>query len=379
MLPTLFEIPGIGLKIPGYGLMMMLGFLTAILWASRRALRSGGNDDIVMNCGFIALIGGIVGARAMYVLAHPSEFIERGVLSIFNVMQGGLEFYGGFIAATIGVVGYLTLWKHSLRWYLDIIAPSAMLGLAFGRIGCYLNGCCWGGVCALPWAVTFPHGSPVHLSHWAATDPAAAAPAELLFSLPDGRTIPISRDSLWAGAEKVAAAQQEVDALEEQVATWTASGQTGAELEAAQRRLERANYMYRDVRTVMREFDLTFDQVAALAAQQHSAPVHPAQLYAAIAALILAVMLDRLYRVRKRDGIVICTLLTVQPAARFLLEIIRTDVAPNAWLLTRSQVIALVLVAIGVIGLLAIHRLPPRSPRAKRWAPPAPTARPANA
>ena len=139
MHPVLFTIPGINLSVPAYGFMMMLGFLTAILWAAYRAQRSGANPDVVLNCGFIALIGGVAGARAMYVVHYWDQFALRGspgqiIWGILNVSEGGLEFYGGFIAATLGVLLYMVLWKHSLRWYVDITAPSAMLARAFAPL-----------------------------------------------------------------------------------------------------------------------------------------------------------------------------------------------------------------------------------------------------
>ena len=83
------------------------------------------------------------------------------------VQHGGLVFYGGLIGATLAGVGYV-LWKKLPLWKMaDILAPSIALGYAFGRIGCLLNGCCYGRECDFDWAIRFPadhatHGMPVH-------------------------------------------------------------------------------------------------------------------------------------------------------------------------------------------------------------------------
>jgi phosphatidylglycerol:prolipoprotein diacylglycerol transferase len=78
---------------------------------------------------------------------------------MLNLSSGGLTFYGGFLLATPVLIGY-ALWKKvPLLKGMDIVAPCLMVGLAFGRIGCYANGCCYGEECSLPWGAHFPYGS----------------------------------------------------------------------------------------------------------------------------------------------------------------------------------------------------------------------------
>ena len=150
MRPIIITIPGINWDVPGYGLMLMIGLFVAIWWAARRALKSQGSPDVILNCGFIAILAGVIGARIMYVIHYWDGFKAHGgpievFLAVIDVRKGGLEFYGGFILTTICSLAWLRYWeKVSLRWYLDILAPSAALGLAIGRIGCLLNGCCYG-------------------------------------------------------------------------------------------------------------------------------------------------------------------------------------------------------------------------------------------
>ena len=76
--------------------------------------------------------------------------------------KGGLVFYGGLIGATLAGVLYARLKKLPLWKMADILAPSIALGYVFGRIGCLLNGCCYGRACGLPWAIRFPAGNPLN-------------------------------------------------------------------------------------------------------------------------------------------------------------------------------------------------------------------------
>lgn len=384
MLHTLFTIPGIDYPIPAYGFFMMLGFMSGIFWGVNRAVRSGANPDVILNCGFIALVGGILGARFMFVFMHwNSHFANAGsigelVASILNVARGGLEFYGGFIGAALGILGYLVFWGHSFRWYLDIIAPSAMLGLAFGRVGCYLNGCCWGGVCALPWAVTFPYASPPFNAHWQQALPEAAVPPELVWEV-EGAHRPIDRDHLTLDEAEVAQAsaaerdvQRRLAEARSQLAAADAPDRAALEQQVSALELERSQRqsLYRDVRSIMESRNVEYVDIRRAAAAHRSAPVHPTQLYSAITALILAFLLDRLYWRRSFDGQVMAMLLLIQPVTRWLLEAIRSDLTPTALGQTRSQLVAVALTLIGILAYVAFRSLPARSPRATVWVDP---------
>jgi len=385
MYPTIFTIPWINRPIPGYGLMLMVAFLLAIIWATRRAMRSGANPDVILNCGFIALIAGVVGCRTMYVVHYWEQFAGRGhwldvAWSVIDISRGGMEFYGGFILASVCVTGYLVLWKHSLRWYLDIIAPSAALGLAIGRIGCFLNGCCYGSVCHLPWAVTFPFGSPAAVEHWKARLPGAELPQELLVFGENGLAAPIFRESIAASDTRLArAAQHEADlrAQWEELRCRAAAATAPAEKQRLEQqekglrvRVEAAVRELGDVRAQMNKYHLTALQLRALAAAHRSLPVHPTQLYSTVAAGLLAALLDAVYWRRRRDGQVICLLLMIEPPTRWVIELIRADnPIDTAGLFTISQFLAILLTAAGLVGWLVLGRLPARSPRAVLWEP----------
>lgn len=132
------------LRIYGYGLMLVLGFLVSIMLAQWRARRVGENPEILAQVGLLAVVGGILGARIAYGIQHWDQFSDHPA-ELFNITSGGLIYYGGVVLATFVVIGFLLLKRVPLRRYLDIVAVSMMVGLAFGRAGCLLNGCCWGG------------------------------------------------------------------------------------------------------------------------------------------------------------------------------------------------------------------------------------------
>ena len=134
-----------GLRVYGYGLMLVLGFLLAIFAAQWRARRAGENAEIFAHVGLLSVLGGIVGARAAYVIQHWSAQFAARPAEILDVTSGGLIYYGGLILGIAVVTLYLRYKEVPVRRYLDIVAVSVMVGLAFGRTGCLLNGCCYGG------------------------------------------------------------------------------------------------------------------------------------------------------------------------------------------------------------------------------------------
>jgi phosphatidylglycerol:prolipoprotein diacylglycerol transferase len=147
------------LTIHWYGVMMAIAFIAGIWTASRRGLREGINPEKILDIGPWLIVGTIIGARALHVATYwHEEFADKPIWEIFAVWHGGLVFYGGLIGATLAGIIYAKL-KHIALWKLaDVLAPSIALGYVFGRIGCLLNGCCYGRECSLPWAIHFPPG-----------------------------------------------------------------------------------------------------------------------------------------------------------------------------------------------------------------------------
>jgi phosphatidylglycerol:prolipoprotein diacylglycerol transferase len=147
------------LAIHWYGVMVALAFIFGLWTASRRALQQGVPAEKILDIGPWLIIGAIIGARTLYVFTFWREqFADKPIWEIFMVQKGGLVYYGGLVGASLACILYARL-KHLPLWKLsDILAPSIALGYVFGRIGCLMNGCCYGRECSLPWAIHFPPG-----------------------------------------------------------------------------------------------------------------------------------------------------------------------------------------------------------------------------
>ena len=160
------NLPYIGpLDIYTYGVMMVLAFIFALTWALKFTKPEDIEPETVLDLSIYVLIGGIVGARLLFVLMNYQQFTDD-FWSIFNLRKGGLAWYGSIIVGIIA--GIIFSRKHKISfWKLaDMFAPPIIIGLAIGRIGCFFNGCCYGRFTDLPWGVVFPEvypfGEPRH-------------------------------------------------------------------------------------------------------------------------------------------------------------------------------------------------------------------------
>lgn len=155
MRQVLFTFPGLGIPIFGYGLMLALALFGSIELAARRARREGLDPEMIYGLALWFVAGGLLGARLFYVAQYWGTRV-RTFWEIFRIWEGGIVFYGSVIGATVAFFAYRVRHKFPIRAMLDVIAPSTALGIALGRVGCFLNGCCYGDRCDLPWAVRFP-------------------------------------------------------------------------------------------------------------------------------------------------------------------------------------------------------------------------------
>ncbi len=169
MLSAVFVLAGAGLVIfavnklapiyvHSYGVMLLIGLAAGVWWLTRTGRVHGFNLEDWIDFALVILLSGVVGARLLYVLLHLPEY-GSAPATILYVWQGGLAYHGGVAAAIIA--GYVFARARNISFPLltDLSAPALSLGYAFARIGCFLNGCCYGTESHLPWAVTFPSGT----------------------------------------------------------------------------------------------------------------------------------------------------------------------------------------------------------------------------
>ncbi len=325
MIPELFRIPFTGITVKSYGVMMVVGFLAAV-WLIQRLARSINLDrEKITNTALYALISGVVGARLFYVIHHFGEY-QDNILGIFAVWNGGLEFVGGFLMAIAVVLIYVYYNKLPLRTYLDLLAIGLMLGLAFGRIGCFLNGCCFGKPCDLPVAVTFPYDS--HCYNSQVRPDFSRNRAEPYVDLPTEYFGYVDDNGNWMPA-------------------WDEN----------------------KYQAYLRDFeDLSFEQQKAVREGQYRAePVYPTQIISSINAFILCgslyVFWVRLGRYK--PGMTFGLMLALYGPTRFLIEFIRDDnpYEYGWWTigrgLTISQNLGLYLAVFGIIMMVIFSRQKP--------------------
>lgn len=331
-----------GLAIRGYGVVLVLAVVSAVYLSARRARQMGVDPELIYSASFWLFVCGIIGARLFYVIQYRDQFrgetLRETLFQLINVSQGGLVVYGSLIGGGAALAWFI--WRHKLPALatVDIFVPSVILGMGIGRLGCFLNGCCFGGPSDLPWAVCFPQGSPpymrqlqegeIFLQGLKFKDPITAAPV----------ISEVEPNSQAAKAGLIAG--QQVDAI------------NGNPVDNV-----------REAQLVLLDLDKPGEQLAVsilgdktakewnIAERGWSMPVQPTQLYSAADAILLAFFLTVYYPYRRRDGEVLALALTFHGITRFLLEVIRTDEsAIGGTGLTISQNISLGVI-VGAAGL----------------------------
>jgi len=147
-------IPADGIPVSGFGAMLFVTFIVCTMWATRRGKTAGLAAEKTQDMVLWIFIAGLIGARTLYMIQYSHQFPNKDIVSLVvafaQIWKGGIIFYGSALG---GVIGYALFYKYVLKklnvsgWRLaDAMAPVLALGLAIGRIGCYLNGCCWGQV-----------------------------------------------------------------------------------------------------------------------------------------------------------------------------------------------------------------------------------------
>lgn len=163
MFPILFEFPeGFpllgGQPVTSFGLMMLLAFLTAG-WVHRsETKRLGGDPDTTWDLLFMAVLGGIVGAKLYYMLLNFPQLVQDPASLIFA--RGGLVWYGGFLGGLSAVVWQIRRSGLDLPQQADMIAPGLALAYSVGRVGCFLVGDDWGRPTGSWVGIAFPQGAP---------------------------------------------------------------------------------------------------------------------------------------------------------------------------------------------------------------------------
>lgn len=310
----------LGLPIRGYGTMMLCGVVAGWWLAARRATDRGFTLDALASLGLHVFVAGILGARLFFVIEYWEDFARptwrETIVEIAKFTEGGLVVYGSLLGGFAAFLWFAH--RNQLPWLrlADAIAPGVVLGMAIGRIGCLLNGCCYGGLCE--------HGAPgIQFPRFNSPEQQVTSPPYAhqqsvgqlhgftLGGAPEGE--PVVRHVDAEGAAERAGLRVG-DALS------SVNNVPVATLKDAQRALLRSGG----------EIALTLSDGRRLAwsigaMPSASRPVHPSQIYSAVSGLLICLFLLAADPYCRRDGAVVAALFTLYPVLRFLEELIRDD------------------------------------------------------
>ena len=342
----------IGLPLRGYGLMVTAGVVAGVGLAVRQARQMGVDPDEVFGLSLYCFVAGIAGGRGFYVIQYWSEYSQGSWLQtarqVLRFWEGGLVVYGALLGAIPAGWIYLRKKKLPVGAMADLVVPSLLVGLALGRIGCFLHGCCFAGMCEHPGVcVQFPSESPPYQHQWAR-----------------GQLHGVTLGPAPSGGKLV------VRAVDEQGPAASTGLKPGDEIRAINGQpVVRMTppwvpRMGLDERLTLETSDGRVVNLSVVETPQRSRPVKPVQLFSAVHAGTLAFLLWAWYPFRRRDGELFALLLSLYPVGRVLEEVIRDD-EPGRWgtALTISQWVSLLLLV--AAGALWVWLL--RQPQQRAW------------
>ncbi len=307
-----------GLAIRGYGVFLLLAMVAGFGLALLRCQQINFDGDKILSLGFWMVIVGLIGARLFYVIQKFDSFADVNarqlVLKMIDMTSGGLVVYGSLIGGLVAAAVYLAWHKLPWRTVADILAPGMIIGLAIGRIGCLMNGCCYGGVCeeGMP-GIRFPAGS-----------------APYVQQLRSGALIGVQ------GVFEESSGLVEVKSVDPNSLAAESGVQVGDRIRLYLTHQQKDDPMMRlraakkglDEMQVAAVIDTEGQRPRFIPARQlpaRSLNTHPTQIYSAINAALLCAFLWFYFPYRRQSGEVFALFLMIYPIGRFLLEIIRRD------------------------------------------------------
>ncbi len=333
----------VGMAIRGYGVMLLGGVASAVALAWYRAKGRGIDRDLILSLAPWTFVGGIIGARLFYVIQYRENFIADSIGQTLRNMlaftEGGLVVYGSFIGGFLATIVFVAWHKLPLLRLGDAVVPCMFMGVFLGRIGCLMNGCCYGGRCDdNAYALYFPPNSPVYVDQLRSGD--------LL-----GMTIdPVTK---------------QIDAVEPDSVASRSGIKPGSTL-------QRIEEVYPDRSEI--DKDLPVEDVrpgaAALVDGQiyrwsadelpmRARAVEPAQLISSLGSLALCLTLCAIPFGRFRDGVVMILGFASYAILRFIMEIIRVDEAGQfGTSLSISQWVSIIVLVLSLITLAWLYWRP---------------------
>ena len=332
----------VGMAIRGYGVMLVIAVTASVALARNRAKKRGLDPEWIFSLAPWVLVGGIGGARLFYVIQYRETFMAdsfaQTAMNMLKFTEGGLVVYGSFIGGFVATVVFVLRNKLSLLTLGDVIVPCMFLGLCIGRIGCLMNGCCYGGKCDDHWtAVRFPPGSMVY--------------HDQLF---DGSLIGVDFDPATRHVKSVASgsladrAKIQPSQTVQRIAYDPPSADQAAKDIPAE-----------DVRPgIMALVDDRIHRWTPAQLPDRALPVRPAQIISSLAAFGLCLFLCGLSTYPLRTGTVMLLGFAGYSVLRYSLEQIRVDESGQfGTSLSISQWVSVLVLVGSVFGLVWLYRM----------------------
>ncbi|NND96398.1 MAG: diacylglyceryl transferase [Pirellulaceae bacterium] len=333
----------VGMAIRGYGVMLLAGVSSAVGLAAYRAKNRNIDPDVIYSLAPWVFVGGIAGARIFYLVQYRDKFqwdsIGWYMRNLFSFTEGGLVVYGSFIGGFLAGVFFITRHKLPLLRLGDAIIPCMFLGVFLGRIGCLMNGCCYGGRCEDGWAaLRFPAGSAVYGEQ-----------------LADGELLGLDVHPLTGRIENVHSGS-----LAAQAGIEPGSSFDGVQLDPIP--LADAPHDL-PVEEILPGITATVDgrtyRWSPSELPKSALPVQAAQLISSISALTLCLLLCGLSYVFRKEGAIMMLGFAGYATLRFILEMVRVDEAGQfGTLLTISQWVSVVVFLLSAAGMIWVYRRP---------------------
>jgi phosphatidylglycerol:prolipoprotein diacylglycerol transferase len=341
-----------GIPIYGYGMMLFVAFVACTWLASRLARREGIAPEHVQDLAIYLFVGGIVGSRVVYMIQE-----NQPLSHFFYIWEGGLVFYGGALGGAVAyvVAYYAVIKKHNLSTLklADIIAPCTALGLCLGRVGCLLNGCCYGEV-ACPGC-------------YAAHFPLSGMPREQLvkagYQTDAGFTLADPTSSTVGAVESGSPADREGLMPGDVITQLDGHPVSGSD--------DLFDFLVREWPRGKNKVTLTVERKsepheATMTFEPETLGLYPTQLYETISTALLLFVLLAYYPFRRHDGELLALFFMLYALHRFLNEMLRADNETVGFGLTLSQNGSIVVFLIGLVFFLWLRRLPAQYHPAKQ-------------
>ncbi|HYV36819.1 MAG TPA: prolipoprotein diacylglyceryl transferase family protein [Gemmataceae bacterium] len=335
MQQVLFKIPGIDWPVYGYGMMLFLAYFFCTWLACWLAKKEGISAVSIQDLSIWVFICGIAGARLTFMLQYHIPLMD-----FWKIWDGGLVFYGSAIGGVVGYFGayFFVLRKHNVStWKMaDVIAPCAALGLCLGRVGCLLNGCCYGNV-ACPDCPSIGFPLPTH-ARFELVRMGYQTAAGFTFKDQSEDTV----DEVEPDSDAARAGLQPGDKIKE--------------IQFGDEDMKKPNPFSALERPPQGQNTVTFKVLHANGVEALVGPftpwtigLHPTQIYESVSMALLFLLLLAYFPYRRRDGAVMVLFMICYACHRFLNEMLRNDTDAVGFGMTLSQNISIIVLVSGLL------------------------------